>query len=214
MRAPVRAVVTALVIALLAFLVLSAGCKTTSGRVFGAASVVSAIGSGYLLMTSSTTIEDGMLVTHDDRQNAGVGLMFAAVVAAAGWATSEMFFGEHHGSGGGGGYAPVLVEPTAPAVSEAEAPAPEERPSEGPVVVVVQERDEDPRDLFSRGWRVDPRDGQHKFYAPNGELIGRIDYEGYVWDSSHAYMGRVDMSPGCGVACKRSQARRKLLGTR
>jgi hypothetical protein len=200
---------------LLVLLVLSTGCKTTGGKVFGTTALVSAVAGSYLMVTSSTTIENERLVMHDDRQNAGVGLVFAAVAAAGAWAVSEMIFGEHSG-GGGGGY---LLPPAEPAVEPAIEPAVEPAAVEvnvsvEPTVIVVQDRDRGPdeRDLLSRGWRFDPGDGEHKFYAPSGEFIGRIDHGGDVWNASDSHMGRVDMSPGCGVACKRSQARKMLLG--
>lgn len=182
MRATPRALL------LLFLLGLSAGCKTTGGKVFGTAGVASAIGSGYLLATSSTTIEDGRLVTHEDRQHAGAGLLFAAVIAAGGWAISELMFGE-------------------PAPAEELVPSP-------PAVIVVQERHTHEREWLSPGWRFDPGDRTHKLHAPGGALIGHIDREGHVRDGGGAYLGRVDMRPSCGVACKRRQARAMLRGLR
>jgi hypothetical protein len=115
MRAPLRSL--ALVLTLL---LVPAGCKTTGGKILGPLSLVSAVGGSYLTVTSGATIENGMLVTHDDRQNLGVGLIFAAVLAATGWAVCETMFSEH-GCGNGGGY--VYVSP-APAVTQAVPSAP------------------------------------------------------------------------------------------
>ncbi|HWU85749.1 MAG TPA: condensation domain-containing protein [Kofleriaceae bacterium] len=85
MRSHTSALITVL-------LVLSTGCKTTGGKVFGAASLASAVGAGYVLATSTPGIEDGRLVSHDERQLAGAGLMLAAVVAMSAWGVSELVY--------------------------------------------------------------------------------------------------------------------------
>lgn len=200
---------------LLALFVLSTGCTTTGGKVFGTTALVSAVAGSYLMVTSSTTIENERLIMHDDRQNAGVGLVFAAVAAAGAWAVSEMIFGEHPGGGGGGAWLPPAEPVAAPAAEPTYVDVDVNvNVSVEPTVVVVQDRDRgaDERDRFRQGWRFDPGDGQHKLYAPGGELLGRIDPGGDVWDGRDSHTGRVDMSPSCGVACKCSQARKMLLG--
>ncbi len=253
MRAPMRSVIL-----ILSFLVVSTGCKTTGGKIFGTLSLASAVGGGYLTATSSATIENGMLVTHNDRQNVGVGLIFAAALAATGWAVCEIMFSEH-GCGSGGGYsyvpsapvvarvAPAAPTPPAPPVAPAPSVAPSapfapsapsapsappapsallvdpadpavvpapvgERAFGEPVVIAVQGRGSDERDLFIRGWRFDPLDGQDKLYAPSGEFIGRIDARGDVWDRKGALVGRVAMGPSCEISCMRSQAGKMLRG--
>jgi hypothetical protein len=65
---------------------------------------------------------------------------------------------------------------------------------------------------LENGQLVDPGDDQHKLYASEGALIGRLDLDGHVWNSSGSHLGSVDMSLACGIGCKRSQARRILLG--
>jgi hypothetical protein len=51
-------------------------------------------------------------------------------------------------------------------------------------------------------------------YAPRGELIGRVDLEGHVWNGSGLHLGQVAMTLDCNIACKRLQARKMLLGVR
>jgi hypothetical protein len=68
------------------------------------------------------------------------------------------------------------------------------------------------RSPYSRGWHIDPADGQHKLYDRSGVYVGRIDGEGDVWTDGGRHAGRVDMDLRCSIACKRSQARKALLG--
>jgi len=237
MRSPMRSATL-----ILTLLLVSAGCKTTGGKILGPLSLVTAVGGSYLTVTSSATIENGMLVTHNDRQNLGVGLIFGAVLAATGWAVCETMFSEH-GCGSEGRYtylppapavaqaappappalpAPLVAAPPAPPAPPIALPAPEVdradpasqegRASGDPVMIVVPGREPDDRDRFSRGWRFDPLDGQDKLYAPGGEFIGRIDARGDVWDSNGTLMGRVAMGPSCETACMRSQAGKMLRG--
>jgi hypothetical protein len=119
-----------------------------------------------------------------------------------------------HSSHSEGAFGGAMLAP-APVVVEAE-PELEEEPAStetagAPAVIVVREHRRRARDPFERGWYLDPADHQDKFYGPDGSFIGRIDTAGHVWSaSSHA--GTVDTSPSCGVACKRAQARKILLG--
>ena len=73
----------------IAALVLVTGCRTTGGKVFGTVTLASAVGSVYLLNSSSTTLDNGRAVLKDDHMDAGAALMFAAVAAAGGWFLSE-----------------------------------------------------------------------------------------------------------------------------
>jgi hypothetical protein len=192
-------------------LLFTSGCKTTGGKVFGTAAVVSGIGSVYLLTTSSTTIENGRLATQDDHMDAGAGLMFAAIAAVTGWFISECVLGSPLGFAVGGGapvLAPAAVEPpAAPAAENGSA----EYGSPAPVVIVVHADDQDQQ--VRRGWVLDPQDGQDKLYNRRGELIGRIDRAGYVWNIGGATVGVVDMSANCEVACRRARAHAMLFGS-
>jgi hypothetical protein len=203
---------------ILSLLLLSVGCKTTGGKVFATAGVAAGIASGYLMLSSMTgsSIENGELVERDDHGAAGVGMLAVAGLAVMGAAISETFFSPYSGGGGGGGYWPPPAEPVAPAepVVELDPEDEGEVVHGGPPVTVVQERSRGERRRFHRVWRVDPGDGQHKLYAPRGELIGRIDLEGHVWNGSGLHIGQVDMTLSCGISCKRLQARKMLLGFR
>jgi hypothetical protein len=207
MRSLVRAII-------LSVLLLSVGCKTTGGKVFATAGVAAGIASGYLMLSSmDSSIENGELVKRNDHGAAGVGMLFVAGLAMMGAVVSETFFSPY--SGGGGSWSPP-VEPAAPVEPVVELdPADEgEVVYGGPPVIVVQERGPGERRRFRRAWRVDPGDGQHKLYAPRGELIGRIDLEGHVWNGSGLHLGQVDMTLSCEIACKRLQARQMLLAPR
>jgi hypothetical protein len=211
MRAQTRAVPILLALSLVG----ATGCQSVGGKFFGTLAVASAVGGGYLLVTSKEDVEHGMLVTHDDRREIGTGLVVVSVLAAAGWAFSELVRASHpawYMGGGGGSIAPppVAAEDAAEAVDEPEAePATEPAPAGAgpPPVIVVRERRRP-----VRGWRFDRADNQDKLYGPRGDFIGRIDPAGDVWNGSGSHVGRVDTSSACGVACKRSQARKMLRG--
>lgn len=209
MRAHMRTASVLLVLSLVG----ATGCQSAGGKVFGPVSLASAIGGGYLLATSRASIEGDDLVTHNDRQRLGAGLLLVSVLAAGGWAVSEMIHAAHSEGPLGGGVlapAPVVVE-AEPADEPEVEPAPDE-PAGAPAVIVVRERHRRTQDPFERGWYLDPADNQDKLYGPDGAFIGRIDRAGNVWDHSGSHTGYVEMSPSCGVACKRSQARKMLLG--
>jgi hypothetical protein len=194
--------------------VLSTGCSTTGGKVFGTAAVASGIASVYLMSTSRATIVNGQAVLQDDHTEAGAGLIFAAIAAASGWFLSECVFGKPWavggGGGGGGGGFPSSADP---AGEPAAAPAPEPAPAgdsgaPAPVTIVVQAPDPAAQGPLL-GWHLEP-DGQDQLLDRAGELVIRIDRAGTVWNFGGAALGQVDMSGNCDVACRRARAHQML----
>lgn len=193
--------------------VLSTGCATTGGKVFGTAAVVSGIGSVYLMSTSSATLENGQAVLRDDHSAAGAGLAFTAVAAAGAWFLSEYVFGNPLGLvvGGGGGGVPPSADPAGePAAAPAPEPAhPADSVAPAPVTIVVQAPAPAPQAPLA-GWHLDP-DGQDRLLDRAGELVIRIDGAGVIWNFSGAALGQVDMSGNCDVSCRRARAHQMLL---
>lgn len=199
----------------LPLLFLIAGCQSTGGKLLGALTVASAIGSGYLVATdgTSTSLERGRVVLHEDnRLKYGAALGVASMATIFAWLVVETSHRERRGAGGGGFggrtypasdtasiEAPPAVEAGPPAVE----PAPR-RPS--------RDRRSGRRSPYNRGWHLDPADHQHKLYDRDGFYVGRFDAEGNVWTESDERVGRVNMGPECAIVCRRSQARKALLG--
>lgn len=187
---------------------LSTGCATTGGKVFGTAAVASGIASIYLMSTSRATLVNGQATLQDDHTDAGAGLMFAAIAAGSGWFVSEFIVGKAVPccGGGGGGFEPAIEPAPAPAFE----PAPSgEAAAPAPVTIVVQAPDPAAQ-LPLAGWHLDP-DGQDRLLNRAGELVIRIDGAGAVWNFSGAILGRVDMSGNCDVACRRARAHQMLI---
>lgn len=203
-------------IAVVLYAVLSTGCATTGGKVFGATAVVSGIGSVVLMSTSRATLENGQAVLRDDHTDAGAGLAFAAVAAAGGWFLSEYVFGNPlglivgGGGGGGGGFPPSADPAGDPVAAPAPGPAPTgDGAASAPVTIVVQAPDP-PAQVPLAGWHLDP-DGQDRLLDRAGELVIRIDGAGEVWNFGGAALGEVDMSGNCDVSCRRARAHQMLL---
>lgn len=212
MRAFLRSCIVPLVLGV----VLSTGCSTTGGKVFGTAAVASGIASVYLISTSRATLVNGQATLQEDRTEAGAGLMFAAIAAASGWFVSEYIFGKPLpccGGGGGDGWHPSAEPAVQPAIEPAPVPAIEPAPpgevaAPTPVTIVVQAPGPAPQ-LQLPGWQLDP-DGQDRLLDRAGELVIRIDRAGTVWNFSGAALGQVDMSGNCDVSCRRARAHQML----
>lgn len=202
----------------LAVLVLSTGCRSTGGKIFGTVSLASAAASSYMLANSGSSIEGHTLVTHDDDRRTGGALLITAVLAAGGWAFCELMerdptFGGAWGVVAAGPVAPAEAGPVAPVADPpAEPPAPPAADPAPPLVVIAGPGGGPAPPLPRYVWRVDPSDGQHKLYAPDDEYVGRLDTSGEVWDRIGVLRGRVAIAPTCALACRRSQAARMLLG--
>jgi hypothetical protein len=196
---------------IVAVLVLSTGCATTGGKLFGTAAVASGVGSIYLISTSRATLESGQAVLRDDHTDAGAGLMFVAVAAASGYFLSEYVFGKPWavGGGGGGGFSPSADPAGEPAAAPGPEPAPAgEVAAPAPVTIVVQAPAAAQGPLA--GWHLDS-DGQDRLLNRAGELVIRIDGAGEVWNFGGAALGQVDMSGNCDVSCRRARVHQMLL---
>ncbi len=203
----------------LALVLLFAGCQSTGGKLLGPLAVASAIGSGYLVSTDGTTtsIERGRAVLHEDnRFEYGAALGVASIATMFAWFVLETSHRERRWSGGGGyggGTDTASIEPAPPAIE----PAP---PAIEPAPPVIEPAPRLPhrrrlsgrRSPYNRGWHLDPADHQHKLYDREGFYVGRFDAEGNVWTERDERVGRVNMGPECAIVCRRSQARKALLG--
>jgi len=195
---------------MLTLLVVSAGCKTTGGKILGPLSLVSAVGGSYLAVTSSATIENGMLVTHSDRQNLGIGLIFAAVLAGTGWAVCETMFSEH-GCGSGRGYAyvspaPAVAQaapfapsplPAAPAAAPAPPAAPESAASPvAPAAPAVDRADPAPEGRRASGEPVvivvPGREPDDRDRFSRGWRFDPLDGQDKLYAPSGEFIGRMD----------------------
>lgn len=199
----------------LVLVILSTGCATTGGKLFGTVAVASGIGSIYLLSTSRATLENGQAVLRDDHTDAGAALMFTAVAAAGGWFLSEYVFGNPlgrivGGGGGGGGGFPPSADPAGDSVA---APAPEPPPAgdsaaPAPVTIVLPVPGPAAQGPIA-GWHLEG--DEDKLLDRAGELVIRIDGAGVVWNFNGAALGQVDMTGNCEVSCRRARAHQMLL---
>ncbi|HEX2843661.1 MAG TPA: hypothetical protein VHP64_00290, partial [Candidatus Limnocylindria bacterium] len=192
----------------LALVLLFAGCQSTGGKLLGALTVASAIGSGYLVATDGTTtsLERGRVVLHEDnRLKYGAALGVASMATIFAWLVVETAHRERRGSGGGGyGGRTYPASDTASIEAPPAIEAAPRRPS--------RDRRSGRRSPYNRGWHLDPADHQHKLYDRDGFYVGRFDAGGDVWTERDERVGRVNMGPECAIVCRRSQARKALLG--
>ena len=195
------------ILALLLIAVPATGCQTGYGKVFGPATVLSAVVGTTLIATANPEL-GGPVADPDTKL--GIGLVFASCATAAIWMLGEIYAGQPHGGGGGGGlFVPPAAVDATPIAAPVEAPvvaappieAPPAEPPPAPVVVVTPAPPSDPS--------TPPGAADNEVYDRAGRYLGRYDTSnGGVWDVHGAWYGNIDLS--CSVACRRSQARTLL----